>query len=142
MPASPNIVDVEISAMGQFVKTEGQEPFLPLDDRIGDELDNLTLPSATKPWSVRGQIYGIGNEVNPVLLYYRHDLFDEMGLDPEAPATWQEFVDQFGGPVQEAGTALFPIGTQTCPISTSSIIRPAASSSTSRRCRRGQRPRR
>ena len=104
--AIPDIVDLEISAGGQYFRVEGDEPFLPLNDLIGDELDNLTLPSATTPWTVRGNIYGIGNEVNPVLLYYRHDIFDELGLDPEAPETWQEFVDTLGGPVTEAGYAL------------------------------------
>lgn len=108
----PDIVDVEISAMGQFVQIDGNEPFVELDGLLGDERDNLTLPSATKPWSVRGRTYGIGNEVNPVLLYYRHDFFDELGLDPEAANTWQEFVDLYGAAVVESGRALFPLATQ------------------------------
>lgn len=108
----PDIVDIEISALGQFVREDGSEPYVDLSDLIGDQLEDLSVPSATAPWTIRGKIFGVGNEVNPVLLYYRHDLFDEMGLDAEAPSTWAEFVDMLGGPVMDAGHALFPINTQ------------------------------
>ena len=108
----PDIVDIEISALGQFVREDGAEPYVDLTDILGDGIEDLSGPSATAPWTIRGKIFGIGNEVNPVLLYYRHDIFDELGLDAEAPATWQEFVDMLGGPVMDAGHALFPVNTQ------------------------------
>ncbi|MCE2472158.1 MAG: extracellular solute-binding protein [Anaerolineae bacterium] len=109
----PDMVDIEISAMGQFVREAGSEPYAALNDLLGDQLDDLSIPSATKPWTVRGSIYGIGNEVNPVLLYYRHDIFDELGLDIDAPGTWEEFASTLGGDSMEAGHGLFAIGTQT-----------------------------
>ncbi len=108
----PDMVDIEISAMGQFVREAGSEPYAPLNDHIGEQLEDLSIPSATKPWTVRGNIYGVGNEVNPVLLYYRHDIFDELGMDAEAPATWEEFVNTLGGGAMDAGHGLFPIATQ------------------------------
>lgn len=108
----PDMVDIEISAMGQFVREAGSEPFAALNDHIGDQLEDLSIPSATKPWTVRGNIYGIGNEVNPVLLYYRHDIFDELGLDIDAPGTWEEFVNLLGGGAMDAGHGLFAIATQ------------------------------
>ncbi len=108
----PDIVDVGTGRLGQFMHDPDNEPFIPLDDRLGDQLNDLTIVSGTKTWTVRDRIFGIGNEVNPVLLYYRHDLFDEMGLDAEAPGTWQEFVDQLGPAVRDAGTGLFPVQTQ------------------------------
>ena len=104
----PDMVDIEISAMGQFVRDAGSEPYAALNDHIGEQLDDLSIPSATKPWTVRGNIYGVGNEVNPVLLYYRHDIFDELGMDAEAPGTWDEFVDMLGGGAMDAGHGLFP----------------------------------
>lgn len=107
----PDIVDIEISQLGQYVREDGNEPFVALNDLIGDQIDDLSIPSATAAWTVRGKIFGIGNEVNPVLLYYRHDLFDEMGLDAEEPSTWEEFVGMLGEPVMEAGHALFPLDT-------------------------------
>ena len=108
----PDMVDIEISAMGQFVREAGSEPFAALNDLVGDQLEDLSIPSATKPWTVRGNIYGIGNEVNPVLLYYRHDVFDELGLDIDAPGAWEEFVSMLGGGAMEAGHGLFAIATQ------------------------------
>ncbi|MCY4466839.1 MAG: extracellular solute-binding protein [Chloroflexi bacterium] len=108
----PDMVDIEISAMGQFVRDAGSEPYAPLNDHIGEQLEDLSIPSATKPWTVRGNIYGVGNEVNPVLLYYRHDIFDELGMDAEAPATWDEFVNMLGGGAMDAGHGLFPLATQ------------------------------
>lgn len=108
----PDMVDIEISAMGQFVRDAGSEPFAALNDLLGDQLEDLSIPSATKPWTVRGNIYGIGNEVNPVLLYYRHDVFDELGLDIDAPGTWEEFVNTLGGGAIDAGHGLFAIATQ------------------------------
>ncbi len=104
----PDMVDIEISAMGQFVREAGSEPYAPLNDHIGDQLNDLSIPSATKPWTVRGNIYGVGNEVNPVLLYYRHDIMDELGMDAEAPGTWDEFVEMLGGGAMDAGHGLFP----------------------------------
>ena len=108
----PDMVDIEISAIGQFVRDAGSEPFAALNDLLGDQLEDLSIPSATKPWTVRGNIYGIGNEVNPVLLYYRHDVFDELGLDIDAPGTWEEFVNTLGGGAMDAGHGLFAIATQ------------------------------
>ena len=104
----PDMVDIEISAMGQFVRDAGSEPYAALNDHIGDQLEDLSIPSATKPWTVRGNIYGVGNEVNPVLLYYRHDIMDELGMDAEAPGTWDEFVNMLGGGAMDAGHGLFP----------------------------------
>lgn len=108
----PDMVDIEISAMGQFVREAGSEPFAALNDLVGDQLADLSIPSATKPWTVRGNIYGIGNEVNPVLLYYRHDIFDELGLDVDAPGTWDEFSNQLGPGAMDGGHGLFAIATQ------------------------------
>lgn len=105
----PDIVDIEISALGQFVREDGSEPYADLSDLLGGDIDDLSVPSATAPWTIRGKIFGVGNEVNPVLLYYRADLFEELGLDAEAPETWAEFVDTLGGPIADAGHALFTI---------------------------------
>jgi multiple sugar transport system substrate-binding protein len=38
-----------------------------------------------------GQAFGIPQDVGPMMLYYRKDLFDQLGL--KVPTTWQEFAD-------------------------------------------------
>ncbi|MYD11245.1 MAG: hypothetical protein F4X02_14540 [Chloroflexi bacterium] len=100
--------------MEQFVREAGSEPFAALNDQLGDQSEDLSISSATKPGTVRGNIYGIGNEVNLVLRYYRHDIFDELGLDFDAPGAWDEFVSMPGGGAMDAGHGLFPIATQSC----------------------------
>jgi len=88
---APDIADVEISRMGQFVKG-GAVGFVPLNDLIGDEINNLYVASATAPWTWQGQIYGIGNELNAVLMFYRWDLYEKAGL-ANPGSTWEEFIE-------------------------------------------------
>ena len=101
----PDMVDVAVGELGQFLRG-GDENFLRIDDYIGDEIDDLSIPSATKNWTIRGNIYGVGNEVNPLLLYYRTDLFEELGLDPDGITTWQDYTETYGAVAQENGRAL------------------------------------
>lgn len=87
----PDIADVEISRMGQFVK--GFDiGFVSLNRYIGDEIANLYTGSATAPWTWQGEIYGIGNELNAVLMFYRWDLYENAGL-AEPGSTWEEFIE-------------------------------------------------
>src|SRR5690606_17923216 len=88
---APDIADVEISRMGQFVKGD-QVGFVPLNDLIGDEINNLYTGAATAPWTWQGNIYGIGNELNAVLMFYRWDLYENAGLEHPG-TTWEEFIE-------------------------------------------------
>ena len=102
----PDMVDIEINQTGQYVREPGNEPFAAMNDLLSEDLDDLSIPSATAPWTVRGNIYGVGNEVNPLLMLYRVDVMEELGVDAEAPVSWEEWIEQVGGPVQDSGTAL------------------------------------
>src|SRR5919198_6290464 len=87
---APDIADVEISRFGQFLK--GEVPFVPLDDRLGADVEQVHKPAATDPWSWKGKIYGIGNELNCVLFAYRKDVMDDLGV--KGPfATWDQVID-------------------------------------------------
>jgi arabinosaccharide transport system substrate-binding protein len=88
---APDIADVEISRFGQFLKGD-QAPFVPLNDRLGADIEQLHKPAATDPWSWKGKIYGIGNELNCVLFAYRKDVMDGLGV--KGPfATWDQVID-------------------------------------------------
>ena len=102
---APDMVDVAVGELGQFLRG-GDENFLRIDDYLGDEINDLSIPSATKNWTIRGNVYGVGNEVNPLLLYYRSDLFEELGLDPDGITTWQEYTSTYGAVAKENGRAL------------------------------------
>jgi arabinosaccharide transport system substrate-binding protein len=85
---APDIADIEISRFGQFVKGE-RVGFVPLNDLIGADEENLYTRSALPPWSWEGNYYGIGNELNSCLIFYRHDLLSEAGITYPF-TTWEE----------------------------------------------------
>jgi ABC-type glycerol-3-phosphate transport system substrate-binding protein len=55
-------------------------------------MKDLVLGSATDYWTWKGQIYGIGNEVNACTLAYRKSAFDEIGVATPFK-TWQDFME-------------------------------------------------
>jgi len=84
----PDIMRVEQGRAAAFFKGE-EVCFVDLTDLIGDKMDDLVLGSAVDYWSWKGQIYGIGNEVNACGLAYRKSVFDEVGV--ETPfETWED----------------------------------------------------
>lgn len=76
---APDIADIEISRFGQFIKGD-RIPLVGLKERIGGELDNVYAPAAVDPWSWQGEIYGVGNELNTVVMAYRRDVLEGAGI--------------------------------------------------------------
>ena len=87
---APDIADVEISRFSRFIKGE-RVGFVPLNDRIGSEIDNLYTAAATAPWSWQNQIYGLGNELNTCVLAYRKDIMDQAGVTTPFE-TWDDVI--------------------------------------------------
>jgi len=88
---APDIADVEIARFSSFIKGE-RIPFVVLNDRIGAEIENVYKPAAVDPWSYNGEIYGLGNELNAVVLTYRKDILDGLGV--ETPfETWDQVIE-------------------------------------------------
>jgi ABC-type glycerol-3-phosphate transport system substrate-binding protein len=55
-------------------------------------IDRL-LPSRLAPWTKDGVIFGLPQDVHPVTITYRADLFEEAGVDLAAATTWPAFQD-------------------------------------------------
>jgi arabinosaccharide transport system substrate-binding protein len=93
--AVPDVVEIEIGSVGKYFRSPTDEVgFLPLNDFLSRSgMMNKILPSRLAPWSKHGIIFGIPNDLHPVTLTYRKDLFDQAGVDLEAPRTWLEFQD-------------------------------------------------
>lgn len=87
---APDLIDLHIRNWLRFTKDD--PPFLDLSDLIGEEVNNLVEGSALTPWTSHGKVCGLGNELNTALLYYRWDIFDEVGIDADALETWDDFV--------------------------------------------------
>ena len=104
---APDIAEVEIARFSQFLKGE-RVPFVPLTERIGAEIDNIYKPAASDPWSWGGEIYGLGNELNAVVLTYRQDLLDGLGI--ETPfETWDQVIEAGKQIVADGETKTFAI---------------------------------
>lgn len=89
---APDIGDVARQEHTRYLKE--RDTLLPLDDRLGAEKENLFLGSAVAEWTYKGKIYGIGNELNACLMFYRFDLFAEAGIEDQPIDTWEEFLEK------------------------------------------------
>ena len=87
---APDMCDIEISRMGMLIKTA--PPFAPFNDALRGKQGDFFLPSFVDPWSDQGAWYGLGNELNAVLLAYRTDLFERAGVRGPLK-TWDDVVD-------------------------------------------------
>lgn len=87
---APDLADVEISRFSQYIKGE-RVGFVPLNNLVAPELDNVYKAAATDPWTWKGQIYGIGNELNTVVLAYRKDIMDKLNIKTPFE-TWDEYI--------------------------------------------------
>ena len=88
---APDIADIEIARFSMFIGGD-RIPFVPLDDLIGAEIENVYRPAAVDPWSFGGTIYGLGNELNAVVFTYRQDVMDAAGV--ETPfETWDQVIE-------------------------------------------------
>ena len=86
----PDVCDVEISQMGKLLKTT--PPLVAFNDALRGRQNEFFMPSFVDPWSLQGKWYGLGNELNTVLLTYRHDLFDKAGVKGPLK-TWDDVID-------------------------------------------------
>ena len=91
--AVPDVVEVEINSLGKYLRGPPDSVgFLPLNRFLGrDGLGGKLLKSRLAPWTKDGLIYGVPNDVHPVAIAYRKDLFDEAGVDLAASKTWPEY---------------------------------------------------
>ena len=81
--------------------------FLDITDRIEDEglLDRINPPSLSL-WMKEGRVFGLPHDVHPVLLAYRADIVEPLGIDVNEIETWDDFVRVMRpamGPVNEKG---------------------------------------
>jgi hypothetical protein len=64
----------------------------PARNRPDAWIDRL-LASRLAPWTKAGVIFGVPQDVNPVTITYRADLFAKAGIDLAAATTWPKFQD-------------------------------------------------
>lgn len=84
----PDLAQIEYQELPGFVLENGMADLGPLgmDARSADFVDWQLAQC-----SFEGHIYAIPQASGPMGLFYRKDIFDELGVD--APRTWSEFAD-------------------------------------------------
>lgn len=89
----PDLVEVEINSVGKYFRGPAVSVgFLPLNGFLErDGLGAKLVQSRLAPWTKGGLIYGVPNDVHPVAIAYRKDLFDEAGVDLAAAKTWPAY---------------------------------------------------
>ncbi len=90
----PDLCEVEIGTAGTFFRGPLDSiGFLDLSDRVKKaDLLNRMVASRFSPYTSRGHIFGLPHDVHPVQFAYRRDLFESLGIDPNAIRTWDDFV--------------------------------------------------
>jgi arabinosaccharide transport system substrate-binding protein len=90
----PDMVELLGGSMGYFTRGPLEDVgFVDLTERLHAEglYENL-VESRFSLWSSRGRVFAIPHDVHPVMLCYRRDLIDELGIDVGALGTWADFV--------------------------------------------------
>ena len=90
----PDLVETEISAAGMFFRGPLEHVgFVDLTDRIHKSgLWDSMVQSRFAPYMTRGHIFGLPNDIHPVMLAYRRDIFDKEGVDVGKIKTWDDFI--------------------------------------------------
>jgi len=85
---TPDVVGVEVSQFPRTMKGNiAKSIFVNWTELLTDEQKGDLLRQAD--YAADGQTYCIESDTCPTVLYYREDLFDKLGIDPEV-ATWEE----------------------------------------------------
>lgn len=98
----PDMVELRDGSMGTFTKGPLEDVgFVDLTELVHTPgvlpgspqttLYEASVPSRFSKWSSRGRVFALPHDVHPVMLAYRADLVEELGIDPDMLTTWEEF---------------------------------------------------
>ncbi len=112
---APDIADIEQGRFGDFLRG-GDPGLVDLKPRLeqGGYLSKL-VAAREALYSYQGKIYGIEHALTPVVYYYRADLWDKAGVDPNKLETWDEFVEA-AKKVASKDSAVMPVFSDLHPI--------------------------
>lgn len=91
----PDMVDIEIGQISRFLQFGAAGKIVPLNEWLeqGDYIDDLS-PGRVAPYTYEGKILGVEHGLCPVVMYYRKDLMDKYGIDPDSLVTWEDVYEQ------------------------------------------------
>jgi arabinosaccharide transport system substrate-binding protein len=89
----PDLAELPFDAMRFFGRGRLNDiGFLDLTERLKAEgyRDRL-VEARLSVWSTRGHVFALPHDVHPVMLAYRADLVEQLGIDVETLKTWDDF---------------------------------------------------
>ena len=91
----PDVVEILADTMGTFTKGPIEDVgFVDLTDRLHAEgLYDRFVESRYSRLSRLGRIFALPHDVHPLMLCYRSDLVEELGIDVHTLQTWDDFVE-------------------------------------------------
>lgn len=90
----PDGADLEIASAGtMFRGPAGDVPFIDLKPLLVQSgLYDRYVQARFSPYTKQGRIYGLPQDVHPVQIAYRTDIFAKYGIDPNKIHTWDDFI--------------------------------------------------
>lgn len=91
----PDLVEMLEGSLGFFTRgPERDVGLVDLTDKIHAEgIDKRVVSSRFSLWTARGRNYGIPHDVHPIMLAYRRDIIERLGIDVNELYTWDKFVE-------------------------------------------------
>lgn len=89
----PDMVELLDGTMGVFTRGPIDDVgFIDLTERVHAEgLYERLVASRFNKWTSRGHIFALPHDVHPVMLAYRRDIVEQLGIDVSTLTTWEEF---------------------------------------------------
>jgi arabinosaccharide transport system substrate-binding protein len=91
----PDLFEALPESLGYFTRGPPKDVgLLDLTDRLkASHLDKRLVTSRVGLWTANGRVYGLPHDVHPVMLAYRRDLVESLGIDVRSLDTWDKFVE-------------------------------------------------
>lgn len=89
----PDLAELPFDAMRYFGRGRLSDiGFLDLTERLQAEgLRERLVEARVSLWTTRGHVFALPHDVHPVMLAYRADLVEQLGIDVETLQTWDDF---------------------------------------------------
>jgi arabinosaccharide transport system substrate-binding protein len=90
----PDLNEISEGSLGFFTRGPVQDfGFQDLTELVQKEgLDHRVVQARYAPWTARGRVYALPHDVHPVMLAYRRDLVEQLGIDVNTLETWDDFI--------------------------------------------------
>lgn len=91
----PDMVELLYGTFGIFTMGRVEDvKLVDLTDRIHQEkLMDRVVANRFPRWSSRGRIFALPHDVHPVMMVYRRDLCEQLGIDVSTLTTWDKFCE-------------------------------------------------